>query len=258
MDFKIAGKTALVLSSSGGLGLGIARALAAEGVDVVVTGRSADKLAAAVETINAQGGGSARSVVADLTTAEGLETLGAVAQGVDILINNTGGPPPMGAQAVTAEHWRTQLEAMLVPVTTLTLKALPNMKAKGWGRIVTVASSGVEQPIPNLALSNGLRSAVLGWSKTLAAEVAKDGVTVNLILPGRIHTDRTTQIDSNAAKTSGKSLEEVAAASQAAIPAGRYGRVEEFGAVAAFLCSDGAGYVTGSAIRVDGGLIRSV
>jgi len=258
MDLAIAGKRALVMSSSAGIGLAIAEGLAAEGVEVVLTGRNVDALTKAVADIRNRGG-KASFVVADLTTVEGLDALKAAAGGsVDILVCNTGGPPTMAASAVDSAHWRKQLDAMIIPITELTNSVLPGMRSRQWGRIVTVASSGVVQPIPNLAISNALRAAVQGWSKTLASEVARDGVTVNVMLPGRIQTDRVTSIDAAAAKASGKSQEDVAAASQQAIPIGRYGRVEEFAAMAVFLSSAQASYITGTTVRVDGGMIRSV
>jgi len=135
---------------------------------------------------------------------------------------------------------------------------LPGMRERGWGRILAIASSGVVQPIPNLVISNALRSSIVGWSKTLASEVAKDGVTVNLVLPGRIQTDRVEELDAANAKAQGRSVEDIAAAARAAIPAGRYGRVEEFADVVCFLASEQASYITGSMIRVDGGAVRSV
>jgi len=135
---------------------------------------------------------------------------------------------------------------------------LPGMRERGWGRILAIASSGVVQPIPNLVISNALRSSIVGWSKTLASEVAKDGVTVNLVLPGRIQTDRVEELDAANAKAQGTSAEEIAAAARAAIPAGRYGRVEEFADVVCFLASEQASYITGSMMRVDGGAVRSV
>jgi 3-oxoacyl-[acyl-carrier protein] reductase len=147
---------------------------------------------------------------------------------------------------------------MVLRLVTLTNRLLPGMKQQGWGRILTVASGGVIEPIPGLALSNTLRPALAGWSKTLSAEVAGHGITSNLLLPGSIHTDRLISLDTAAAKRSGRSIEDVRAESEQAIPAGRYGTVEEFAATAAFLCSAPASYVTGGLIRCDGGASRSV
>jgi 3-oxoacyl-[acyl-carrier protein] reductase len=147
---------------------------------------------------------------------------------------------------------------MVVPIFKLAGLVLPGMLERRWGRILTIASSGVVQPIPNLVISNALRASLVGWSKTLASEVAKDGVTVNLVLPGRIETDRVGELDAINAKAQGKTPEDVAAAARATIPAGRYGRVEEFAEVVCFLASERASYVTGSMIRVDGGAVRSV
>lgn len=261
MDLGLAGKRALVLSSSRGLGRGIAESLAAEGANVVLTARSEDKLKAATDAINARGQGRASYVAGDLKAdpaglhAKAVEALGGP---VDILISNTGGPPPGTALSVKPEAWTPQFESLVLPVFTLAGLCLPDMQKAGFGRIVIVASSGIIQPIPNLVMSNALRSSILGWAKTLAAEVAKDGITVNMILPGRIETDRTGELDEANAKRLGKTAAEVQAASIAQIPAGRYGEVREFGDVACFLASTRAGYVTGSMIRVDGGAVRSV
>ena len=260
MDLGLSGKRALVLSSSRGLGLGIAQGLAAEGADVMMTARSADQLQAAAEAINAQGKGRAHTFASELAGRVELIYKAAVeALGrIDILIANTGGPPARTAFLVKPEEWTPQFEAMVTPIFHLASLVLPPMRERGWGRLITVASSGVIQPIPNLAISNALRSCIVGWSKTLASEVARDGVTVNLILPGRIATDRTAELDAANAKAQGKSVEEVAAAARAQIPAGRYGRVQEFADVVCFLASERASYVTGGMIRVDGGMIRSV
>ena len=146
----------------------------------------------------------------------------------------------------------------MLPIFKLAALVLPGMRERGWGRILTIASTGVVQPIPNLVMSNALRSSLVGWSKTLAAEVAKDGVTANLVLPGRIQTDRVDELDAANAKAQGKSVEEIAAAARASIPAGRYGRVEEFADTVCFLASERASYITGSLVRVDGGAVRSV
>jgi 3-oxoacyl-[acyl-carrier protein] reductase len=147
---------------------------------------------------------------------------------------------------------------MVVPVFKLAGLVLPGMRERRWGRILTIASTGVVQPIPNLVMSNALRSSIVGWSKTLANEVAQDGVTVNLVLPGRIQTDRVEELDAANAKAQGKSVEDVAAAARATIPTGRYGRVEEFADTVCVLASERASYITGSLVRVDGGAVRSI
>ena len=147
---------------------------------------------------------------------------------------------------------------MVLSVIGLTDRVLPSMRARRWGRIVTSTSSGVVAPIPNLAVSNALRLSLVGWSKTLAREVAADGITANIILPGRIATDRIRFLDEQKAKREGKPLEAVVAESTASIPAGRYGRPEEYGDAVAFLASQRASYITGSIIRVDGGYIASI
>ena len=261
MDLGLAGKRALVLSSSRGLGRGIAESLAAEGANVVLTARSEDKLKAAADAINQHGRGKASYVAADLKADPAdvhAKAVAALGGPIDILVSNTGGPPPGTALTVKPEAWTPQFESLVLPVFTLAGLCLPDMQKAKFGRIVIVASSGVIQPIPNLVMSNALRSSILGWAKTLSAEVAKDGITVNMILPGRIETDRTGELDEANAKRLGKTAAEVQAASVAQIPAGRYGDVKEFADVACFLASERAGYVTGSMIRVDGGATRSV
>jgi 3-oxoacyl-[acyl-carrier protein] reductase len=262
MDFGLSSKKALVLASSRGLGLGIAEALAAEGCTVMLVGRTADRIKANAEAITAKGKGKAYGMAADLGAPGAVEEIVALAEKtlgqIDILVNNTGGPPAKPATEVGADEWAKYFKQMVEPVFAITAKVLPGMRARKWGRVLTVASSGVEQPIPNLALSNALRSSIVGWSKTLSTEVAKDGVTVNMILPGRIATDRIKELDQANAQRSGKSMEEVEAASIATIPAARLGTAAEFGAVGAFLCSEAASYITGSKIRVDGGATRSI
>ena len=261
MDLGLKGKRALVLSSSRGLGRGIAEAIAAEGADVMLTARSEDKLKAAADAINARGAGRASYIAADLKAdlekihAKAVESLGGA---IDILVANTGGPPAGTALGVEADQWAAQFEAMVLPVIKLSGLVIGGMRERKFGRILVVASSGVIQPIPNLVMSNTLRSSLVGWAKTMSNEVAADGVTVNMILPGRIETDRTGELDAANAKVQGKTVEEVAAAARATIPAGRYGRVAEFADTVCFLASDRASYITGSSVRVDGGAIRSI
>ncbi|WP_440409842.1 SDR family oxidoreductase [Neorhizobium petrolearium] len=262
MDLGLTGKRALVLASSRGLGLGIAKALAAEGANVLLVGRSGDRLAENCKAINAEGKGKAEWVWGDIADDNFVAAMvNAVKEklgGIDILVNNTGGPTPGTTEDMTADKLDTFFQSMVLRVITLTNALLPQMKEQGFGRILTVASSGVVEPIANLALSNTLRSALVGWNKTLATEVANFGITANMLLPGRIHTDRIDELDSANAKRTGKSLEDVRAASLKTIPAGRLGKVEEFAAAGAFLCSVPASYVTGTTLRVDGGASRSI
>lgn len=262
MDLGISGKRTLVLASSRGLGLGIATALAKEGAHVLLVGRTSEKLAANADAINALGKGKADWVQGDLSqenfVASMVEAVQTKLGGIDILVNNTGGPTPGTAQDITVEKLETFFQSMVLRVITLTGAFLPQMKEQGWGRILTVASSGVFEPIPNLALSNTLRGALVGWNKTLATEIAGSGITANILLPGRIHTDRIDELDGANAKRLGKSVEEVRETSLKTIPAGRLGKVEEFAAAGAFLCSQPASYITGTMLRVDGGASKSI
>lgn len=259
MDLGLKGRTALVLGASRGLGRAIAGTLAAEGASVILAGRNAVALEEAVAGIRAAGG-TARIQPLDLADrASVTAALDALAgEPVDILVNNSGGPPPGPVATVAPEMWSAQFETMVAAIFLVTARLLPGMRARGFGRIVNVVSSGVAQPIPNLGISNALRASIVGWAKTLAAEVAAEGVTVNSVLPGRIHTQRVDELDAAAAGRTGKSVEEIAAASRATIPTGRYGTPQEFADVVAFLASERASYVTGSTLRVDGGAIRGI
>jgi 3-oxoacyl-[acyl-carrier protein] reductase len=252
MDFQISGKTALVLGASRGLGAAIAKALAAEGVKVFAAARSIDKIEASATMV---------PIAVDLSEKASVATLIATIKargGVDILVNNSGGPKAGPAVGQSAEAWSSAFEVMATSIFTVTDAMLEGMAARKWGRVITIGSSGVAQPIANLALSNGVRAAVAGWSKTLASEVGKHGITVNMILPGRIDTDRVRELDGLKADKTGANIEAVQEASRSEIPVGRYGKPEEFAAVAVFLASAQASYVTGSAIRVDGGMIRGL
>ena len=262
MDLGIEGKRALVLASSQGLGLGIATRLCEEGARVMICGRVKEKLQGVAKNLNDNCAGSADYVVADLSDPSSAAVIYGAAKeilgGVDILVNNTGGPPPVTVGIPDNDSWKAQIDTMLIRVIEITNLCIEDMKSAGWGRILTVASSGVVQPIPNLAMSNTIRSSLVGWSKSLSNEMASQGITVNMLLPGRILTARLAQLDQADAERTGKTVEEVAAAGQATIPAGRYGTVEEFGSVGAFLCSESASYMTGGLIRCDGGAIRGV
>lgn len=262
MDLGIQGKKALVLASSQGLGLGIATKMCAEGADVLITGRIEDKLIAVCNELNKDCSGTAEYVVTDLSESDSANKLYSEATQklgkVDILVNNTGGPPPGTVDVPDTDLWRTQIDTMLIRIIEITNLCIEDMKQGGWGRVLTVASSGVLQPIPNLAMSNTIRSSLVGWSKSLSNETAALGITVNVLLPGRILTARLAQLDKANAERLGKSVEEVSASEQATIPAGRYGTIEEFGNIGAFLCSDAASYMTGGLIRCDGGSVRGV
>lgn len=242
MDFGLSGKRALVLGASRGLGAAIAAALVAEGVTVLGASRSGDYPVDLADKASV-------AALIDKVKAEG---------GVDILVNNSGGPKAGPAQGQASADWVAAFETMAASIYAITDALLPQMIERKFGRIITVGSSGVVAPIAGLAVSNAVRGAIAGWSKTLAAEVAKHGVTVNMVLPGRIDTDRVRELDQGKAGRTGVSVEAVQEASRNDIPAGRYGRPEEFGAVVAFLASQQASYVTGSMLRVDGGMIKGL
>jgi 3-oxoacyl-[acyl-carrier protein] reductase len=262
MDLGITGKTALVAASTGGLGLAVARALAAEGARVAIVGRRRDRAKEIKAELQAAYGAEAAAIEADLTTPEGVEA--AVDQTVadlgpvDILVLNGPGPKPGAAAALGADDIAAAFDLLVKPHHALVSRILPGMRERRWGRILAVGSSGVTAPLPNLAVSNTGRAALAGYLKTLAAEVALDEVTVNMLLPGRIATDRVSELDQAAAKRRGTTPEAIQLESRKTIPARRYGDPAEFGAAAAFLCSAPASYITGVALRCDGGQIRSL
>jgi len=261
VDLGIAGKRALVLGGNRGIGFGIARALAAEGADVVIAARDQARSAEAVRELQAGAKGRVDSARLDLAEVAGMP---AFADGllrrfgaVDILVNNTGGPAYGGASGRPAQEWTDRFQDMVLSVITLTDALLPAMRQRRWGRILTVISSGVMQPIPVLGISNALRASLVGWSKTLSSEVAADGITANILVPGRIDTERVRLTDEAVAARENIPVADVKRRSTATIPLGRYGTIEEFGAAAAFAASAQASYITGAMIRVDGGIVRA-
>lgn len=261
MELGIGGKTALVLGASQGLGRAIADGLAGEGVNLVLAARNGPALKILASKLSDIHGVEATSAMVDLADPASVDALCAQIRRdfrPDILINNAGGPPPSLSTGISDEHWQRATQTLLLSIVRVTEAALEAMKERGWGRVLAIGSSGVVQPIPNLALSNTLRGAVAGFCKTLAAEVAGDGITVNMILPGKIDTARVGQLDAARAEREGKTVEQVRGESAASLPIGRYGRPEEFAGVAVFLVSGPAGYITGQMTRVDGGMIRSI
>jgi 3-oxoacyl-[acyl-carrier protein] reductase len=261
MDFGLKGKTALVLGGGGGLGRAIAKTLADEGANLAIADIDPEAIAGTKATLGAIQGKSIGLVwdLSDLSQIdEHISKIESDLGAVDILVNITGGPPPTPASGQAPALWSKHFQSMVLSVIAITDRVLPNMRARHWGRVITSTSSGIVAPIPNLGISNALRLSLVGWSKTLAREIGKDGITVNIIVPGRIATGRTKFLDETKAKREGRSVQEVSAESTSSIPLGRYGNPEEYGDVVAFLASERSAYLTGSVIRVDGGLISSV
>jgi 3-oxoacyl-[acyl-carrier protein] reductase len=257
MDLGLEGRSALVMASTSGLGAATAAALAAEGVRVVVTGRNAERAAEVAGRLP-----GAVGIGADIGEPSGVqrlidETVAAVGL-PDIVVLNGPGPAPSSASDMTPKAAAEAVDLLLMPQLDVLTRTVPEMRRRGFGRVLAIGSSGVEAPIPMLTASNLGRAALSAYLKTLSGEVAKDGVTVNMMLPGRISTARVESLDESAASRSGQTFEQVQAQAERTIPAGRYGTADEFGAVAAFLCSRQAAYVTGSRVRCDGGLLGNL
>ncbi len=259
MAFRLDGRRALVMGGTRGIGLGIARMFAENGAQVALTGRKPEDAGDAAAAI----GHGAVGFALDTGDFGQIDSVHAGAElalggGLDILVLNSGGPPPGPAAGVSSEMWQQYWNMMFVGLVRMADRTLPGMIERKFGRIMSVVSSGVIQPIPNLGMSNAIRPAIIGWSKTVSNEVARHGVTINSIAPGRIQTDRVDQIDKGAASRTGKTQDQVRVEAMARIPAGRYGTPEEFAAAALFLASNEASFTTGSVIRVDGGQISGV
>ncbi|MFN8160283.1 MAG: SDR family oxidoreductase [Solirubrobacterales bacterium] len=249
MELGLQGRSALVLGGSQGIGFGIASALAREGARVAIASRSREKLRAAAAAIE----GEVSTLEADTGDLERMAELpGAAAEAngpVEILVTNTGGPPLGGALEHSVEEWTEAYSSLVLAPRVLAEAVVPPMRDRGWGRIVGVGSTSTREPIPGLALSNSHRMATVGFLKTLATEVAGEGITVNTVATGRFATER---LAANAG-----SMEQAEEAAREQVPAGRLGTPEEYGDLVAFLCSERAAYITGTVIPIDGGLLRS-
>ena len=258
MDLGIAGKWALVCGASKGLGLGCARALAHEGVNVVMVARGREVLDAAAAALRGELAGQSVQVIqiaADITTPEGRAAVFAQRPEFDIVVTNAGGPPTGDFRDFDREAWIKAVDANMLAPIELIRATLDGMLARGFGRIVNITSSAVKAPIDILGLSNGARSGLTGFIAGLARnpEIAAKGVTINNLLPGKFDTDRLVGTLQGMAQKTGKGLDDVRAAQLAQIPARRFGTPNEFGAICAFLCSQQAGYLTGQNILPDGG-----
>ena len=261
MDLGLKGKVAMVAGASRGLGYAVAHALASEGVKVSLGSREADKIKAAATRISGETYSDTLPVTLDVRSAvsitewhaKTIEKFG----GVDLLFVNAGGPPAGTALSFDDSAWTGAFELLMLSAIRMIRLAVPSMKPRGGGAIVVSTSSSVKEPIPNLALSNTIRASVAALSKTLANELAADGIRVNHLLPGRIDTDRVRELDTLRATSSGTSVASVKESHAKSIPLGRYGSADEYGAAAVFLFSHAARYITGASLQVDGGLIKS-
>ena len=260
MDLGLKGKVALVAASSKGLGYGVAKALAAEGAKVSLCSRSADAVAAAAQTLAEETGAETLATACDVRQLGDIQAwvdkTVAAWGAIDCLLVNAGGPPAKTVKELSEADWQAAFELTLLSSVRMISCALPQMNEGG--SILTVTSGSVREPIPRLALSTVMRAGVAGLVKTLADELAGDGIRVNNLVPGRIDTDRVAQLDAVASEKLGISIEEVQRRSLAGIPLGRYGTIDDFGAAGAFLLSPAASYITGATLRVDGGAARAI
>ncbi|MEM7121853.1 MAG: SDR family oxidoreductase [Pseudomonadota bacterium] len=252
MDLGLAGKSAIVCASSKGLGKGCAMALAREGVDVVINGRTAETVEATAREIASETGVRAVPVPADVTTEAGRQALLDACPGPDILVNNAGGPPPGDFRDWDRDDWITALDANMLTAIFLIKATVDGMIDRGFGRIVNVTSAGVKSPIPILGLSNGARSGLTGFVGGLSRQTVRHNVTINGLLPGPFNTDRLRQTMTKRGQGD-EDFEATMKREAQSNPAGRFGEADEFGAACAFLCSVHAGYITGQNLVMDGG-----
>ncbi|MCZ2739036.1 SDR family oxidoreductase [Bacillus safensis] len=261
MDVKLTGKKALVAASSQGIGKAIAFALAKEGADVMLSGRHEQTLKETVNELSPFAKGQLTYQVCDVSDASQIKALVQAAAGdeqrLDILVNNTGGPKTGTLDTLTDEDWIESFQLHLLSYIRLLKEALPYLKKRG-ARVLNIASMSVKEPIPGLMLSNTFRPAIVGLTKTAAQELAKDGILINTLAPGKIETDRVKQLEKHRAQRENRTVEEIKAQAEQAIPLGRYGQPEEFAAYAAFLLSEANTYMTGQTLIIDGGLTKSL
>jgi 3-oxoacyl-[acyl-carrier protein] reductase len=262
MQLNLKGKVAMVAASSKGLGFGIAQELAREGAKLSIGSRSKDGIESAAKKLREQTQADVLSSILDASNNQSIQDWTKRTTdhfgGVDLLVVNAGGPPPGKFMDFTDENWQAAFDMNLMSAVRMIRQVIPSMESRGGGSILTVTSSSVKEPIDVLILSNVMRSGVTSLVKSLSLQLAPKNIRVNNLMPGRIDTDRVRSIDENQAKAAGISVEERKAQSQATIPLQRYGTIEDFGKMGAFLLSEAASYVTGSSIAVDGGSIKTV
>ena len=261
MDLGLGNRVALVAAASKGLGRAVARELAAEGARVVVCARGREALDAVVDNIRREGGrahGVAGDVAVPADVTRIVEETERVFAPVDILVTNAGGPRSGRFEVLTSDDWDAAARVLLASAVNLTRAVLPGMRARRWGRVLNITSIAAKQPVAGLMLSNSLRAAVTAFARTLANEVAAEGVTVNCLLPGYTRTERVVELSRQVAASEGTTPDEVIARWEVEIPMGRIGTPREFAALAAFLASERASYITGQSVAVDGGWIRAL
>jgi len=262
MDLGLNNKVALVAAASRGLGRAVAEELAAEGASLIICSRSEEKISQTAKEIAESTGARILGVAADVSSPDDVSRLTRLAmerfERIDILVTNAGGPPAGPFESFSLEQWDAATNLLLRSVVALTHAVLPGMKDRGWGRILNITSIAVKQPVDNLILSNSVRAAVTGFARTLANEVAPIGVTVNNIMPGYTRTERVEELSQMMAKKQGITPAEFIARWEQEIPMHRIGEPREFAALAAFLVSERASYITGTSVQVDGGWIRAI
>lgn len=261
MDFQLQGKTALVIASSQGLGKAIAKQLVEEGANVMITGRKEEKLQLVKDELQILGKGNVSYLQTDITKIEEIKNVVRktveVFGGIDLLVNNAGGPPSGSIDTLTDEQWLQSFELNLLSYVRIIRESLPHLRKQG-GKIVNIASVSIKEPIPGLLLSNTFRLGIVGLTKTLATELGPENIVINTVAPGRIATDRIAFLDQVNADKHGVTKEEIKHRAEQSIPLGRSGEPEEFAKVVTFLLSGANTYMTGNSYLVDGGMVKSI